>query len=60
MRAVRKLRHWKQRFDENAKFIWRRSVLWEGESVKVGDPIPDSLANNRAKLRRFWQSQIMA
>ena len=59
MRAVRKLRHWKQRYDEDAKFIWRRSVTWNGVMVEVGTEVPEDLANNKAKLRRFWQSHII-
>lgn len=59
MRKVRTLRHWKQRFQENAKFIWRRPVTWDSKDVKAGDPIPESLANNRNKLRRFWEAKVI-
>ena len=59
MRKVRKLRHWKQRFDKNAAFIWRKPVFWMGEEVKVADPIPEELANTPNKLRRFWESGII-
>ncbi len=55
-RKVRILRHWKQRFDRNAKFVWRRSLIYSGERYWPGDPIPDLLAGNKAKLRRFWES----
>ncbi len=55
-RKVRILRHWKQRFHKDAEFIWRRSVIYAGESCKPGDPIPDILADNKTKLRRFWES----
>ena len=53
---VRKLRHWKQQFDKDAKFIWRRSTFWKGKKVKIGDEIPEDLHSNKAKLRRFWES----
>jgi len=59
MRKVRKLRHWKQRFDKNAKFIWRHNITWAGENVVPGDPIPKSLEDNPTKLRRFWQSNVI-
>lgn len=59
MRQVRKLRHWKQRFDPNAKFIWRRPVNWAGEKVKPGTVIPEALAENRVKLRRFWEARTI-
>ncbi len=53
---VRSLRHWKQRFNKDAEFIWRRRVTYGGESCKPGEPIPDTLTANKAKLRRFWES----
>lgn len=59
MRKVRKLRHWKQRFDKNAAFIWRKAVNWNGEEVQVADTIPQDLADNPAKLRRFWEAGII-
>ena len=59
MRKVRKLRHWKQRFDKGAEFIWRKAVTWQGKAVKLGTPIPVSLKNNRAKLRRFWEAHVI-
>lgn len=55
-RKVRSLRHWKQRFHRDAEFIWRRPVTYGGESCRPGDPIPDILMANKAKLRRFWES----
>jgi len=55
-KKVRILRHWKQRFDKNAKFIWRKPLTWEGKKAVVGNPIPKSLSNAPTKLRRFWES----
>ena len=59
MRKVRKLRHWKQRFDKNAKFIWRKPITWLGEQVTPGDPVPEDLENNPTKLRRFWEAHVI-
>ena len=56
-KPIRKLRHWKQRYNPNAPFIWRRRVLWGGKLTTPGDLIPDDLAANKAKFRRFWESQ---
>lgn len=58
-KKVRTLRHWKQRFKNNADFIWRRPVIWQGKAVKAGDPIPKSLAENKTKLRRFWEARVI-
>lgn len=55
-RKVRILRHWKQRFHKDAEFIWRRPVIYAGESCRSGEPIPDILKGNKTKLRRFWES----
>ena len=59
LKRIRKLRHWKQRFNENAKFVWRRSVMWDGEAMQIGSEVPESLATNRVKLKRFWESEII-
>ena len=56
MSVTRKLRHWKQRYDPNAAFVFRRRVVWNGATHEPGDPIPEELAANRTKLRRFWES----
>ncbi len=58
-RKVRILRHWKQRFHKDAEFIWRRSVTYSGKKYYPGDSIPDVLAGNKTKLRRFWESSTI-
>lgn len=59
MKRVRKLRHWKQQFDKNAKFIWRKPVLYGASHAVVGDAIPEDLFNNKHKLRNFWEAQVI-
>ena len=56
-KLVRKLRHWKQRYDPNAAFIWRRRAVWDSQDYGVGEPIPESLASNRRKLRTMWEAK---
>lgn len=58
-RKVRTLRHWKQRFNKNAEFVWRRSLTFQGKRTKIGDEIPETLAENPTKLRRFWESSVI-
>lgn len=53
-------RHWKQRFSEGAQYVWNKSVLWMGEQVATGSLIPDDLRSNRNRLRRFWESGVIA
>ena len=55
-KQVRKLRHWKQRFDKNADFVWRRQIKYAGELTQPGELIPDELQDAPTKLRRFWES----
>lgn len=59
MRKVRTLRHWKQRFDENAEFVFRKAVTYATVEFKAGDPIPEDLKNKTTKLRRFWESNVV-
>ena len=61
-RRTRRLRHWKQRFDPNAKFIWRTSKLWDGKMTVPGEEVdPEFAANkrNRNKLRNLWESGMI-
>lgn len=55
MRRIRKLRHWKQQFDKDARFVWRRETLFAGTIYEAGTVIPDDLIP-KAKLRRFWEA----
>ena len=51
-----KLRSWKQRYDPKAAFICRRRLRWGGLVYEPGNLIPDELAANKGKLRRFWEA----
>ena len=56
---IRKVRHWKQRFDPAAAFVCRRRIVWGAKIYERGDLIPDQLAGNKVKLRRFWDSGVI-
>ena len=58
-RPVRKLRHWKQRFDRNARFIWRKGGFWHGQPIVAGGEVTPAqmLQMGKAKLRRLWDSE---
>ena len=56
-RKIRSLRHWKQRFNLNATFIWRKSGIYMGQAFKAGDEVPQDLTSKPTKLRNFWESQ---
>ena len=53
-------RHWKQRFSDDAQFVWNKNTIWFGKDVKAGDPIPDALAADRARKRRFWEAGMIS
>ena len=38
-----------------ASFICRRLMVWDGVDHEPGDAIPDGLAADRSRLRRFWE-----
>lgn len=54
---VRRLRHWKQRFNRDAKFVWRVRTVYAGREYWPGDTIPKDLEDRPTKLRRFWESR---
>jgi len=56
-RNYTRVRHWKQRFNKNAKFLCRRNFTWDGKEYHPGDLIPKGLEENKGKLRRFWEAQ---
>lgn len=58
-KPTRRLRHWKQRWNKNAEFIWAKQVTWMGEPTVPGKPIPAELVAMPTKLRRFWESKVI-
>lgn len=58
-KRVRRLRHWKQHYCPNAEFIWRKVLTWDGELTVIGEKIPRTLKDNLAKMKRFWEAQVI-
>lgn len=55
MKQIRKVRHWKQRFDPNVAMIFRKRIKWDVEKTFMpGQRVPDGLLD-RNKLRRWWE-----
>lgn len=64
MTYIRRNRHWKQRFNEDADFVWRRTVKFGGQVFHAGDPVDKALFGGDARLRRvkllrFWHSHAI-
>ncbi len=64
VQTIRKLRHWKQQFQKNARFVWRKDTRWPnddgpGDTLYPGGSfVPVWIQQSMgAKLRRFWESQ---
>jgi len=55
-RQIRKVRHWKQRFDPEAEFIWRRAARVPGGSAAPGDRVEKSAFPLR-RLRKLWDAE---
>jgi len=60
-RKIRSLRHWKQQYDKNAAFVWRKSTTWNGVEFSPGDLVPAEIIAEMGptKQRRFWESQFI-
>ena len=58
LKPVRKLRHWKQRYDEKAAFVWRKPTTYGGVFFQGGSVIPPNIIESigRKKLKRFWEA----
>ncbi len=59
MRKRLRYKHWKQRFNPDATFVWTKSLLFSGERTVAGDRIPKKLSENRNKTRRFWDIGVI-
>ena len=51
-----RLRHWRQRFNPNAAFVWRRSRRFGGGNTVPGEVVPPMKAH---KLRNFWEAGVI-
>lgn len=56
-----KMRHWKQRFDPNAKMVLRRRMKLGGEWVEGGTVLSDELVAKmgRHRLRVWWEANVI-
>ncbi len=58
-RPVRKIRHWRQRFDPKVQLRFRKTITWSRELVFwPGDEVPEDLMPPN-KLRRWWEAGIL-
>jgi len=51
--------HWKQRFCVDGPFVFLRSVMLEEGRVQVGDPVPDYLAENKHRMKMWFNGDIV-
>lgn len=56
MRVVRRLRHWRQRFDPNAKFVFCKGTSYGGKWYEAGTEVPKALHTDHGRLKRFWET----
>lgn len=55
---VSAVRHWRQTFDPNAKFVVRRRMLFRGKTLERGDELP-SEGMSPHTLRLWWKAFII-
>ena len=53
------LRNWRDRFNPDATFVWRRVVKWAGERTEVGALVPTGLIENKKKLCNFFEGNYI-
>lgn len=61
LKKIRTLRHWKQQYDPNARFVWRKAGVFEGKPFKAGELMTkkQQATCGKAKLRRMWESSAI-
>ena len=52
-------RHWKQRFQPGARYIFRKRGNWYGVTYEVGARIPQELQDDYRRLRRAWDTRLI-
>jgi hypothetical protein len=58
MAEKRRVRHWKQRFNPAAAFVWARHLVFEGKAKKPGQKVTKSKIS-RNKLARLWYARFI-
>lgn len=56
---TRIVRHWKQQFDPNARFIFIRPMQLEGRVAQAGEEVPEGLLSP-LKLKVWWRAHMIA
>ena len=52
--ALRRRRHWKERFDPAAPFLFTRSTRFDGKKHLIGDPVPPE--SSVRSLKKMWRA----
>lgn len=59
-----RLRHWKQRYDADAKFVFTRRLKLGLDKKKPwvlpGDPVPSGDVRIKGRLKRWWHAGVIA
>lgn len=65
VKTIGKYRHWKQQFQADAGFVFRRAITWttpeRSARFEPGTELPEWVRESmgRAKLRRWWESHYI-
>lgn len=54
-----RLRHWRQKFDPNARHVFRRTVVFLDRQYEPGDLVPAEAKEMGAKLMNMWNAHFI-
>lgn len=56
-----KLRHWKQHYSADAKFVLRKRLLFAGKQMERGDVLTEEMKAvlGRGRLENWWEANII-
>ena len=57
---MRIVRHWKQKFDEDAALIFIKRVQLDGSVAMPGDTVPEDLRSQRHRMKVWWRAGFVA
>lgn len=53
----RRPRHWRERFDPKAVFVWSKDTTWKGVVMKAGEAVTIPIGQH--KLLMLWRANLI-
>lgn len=55
IKPISKIRHWKQRFNPDARMVLRRDMTFATGKFQKGEEVPDIIYQDKGLMKRLWR-----